>query len=1021
MGSVRAADDRDLHRGIAIKFLLAGDAQAAEQFVEEAQITSQLQHPNIVPVYDFGRDAQGLPWLAMKHIEGHSLADIITEWRGAKRCRLGADDYATILGIFSKVCDAVAFAHSRGVIHRDIKPHNVMVGSYGEVLLVDWGLARPIGNGAKNQQGSGLVRSVRRESGREQTLDGDVFGTPAYMSPEQAEGRVHEVDERSDIFCLGGVLYHMLTLCPPYEGRGASDTVARAARHLLLPPRRRAPAHGISRELQAIVLKAMAARPADRYSTVAEFQADLAAWQSSRPTKAWRPDVFTRLLKWTRRHPTMTAVVVLFVIAGLAVAALGSQLNASEAARLFAQESADRRAEQAKWATLERDRAESRAQNAERSVVDLNGRVRALLGERAEVLINLFQARFLEAQQRGVSITAFGESLSADERRTYLAAFDELFEACRKAGEKPTALQWYERGVIRHLTGDLAGAIADYDESIRLRPDSVESWINRAVAKSDVKDYDGARWDCDEAIRLSPGGLMPLHNAAQIALDRGDDDTALSYFGRMLDIEPANADALSGRAEILDRRGNPAAAIREYDRILQATPDNVRVLTNRGLARVRAGQLRGGLDDYDRALLLDPDCYQALVNRCYARCDSGELAGALQDANEALRLKPRESEAHYCRAHVESQAGDADSALRDVNAALSLDPAHILALTLRGRLRFAIGDFSGAHSDLDAALKLDPGNADALNGRCAALMELGDLQGALSDADALLELLTKTAHQNETARNKNRAQCLTNRAQVLMRMKRCDEAAADVEEALAATPGYSPAYVARALLNQWNGSVEAAMRDCSAALDGGLDAGQRATALGVRAWARRASGDAEGALSDYDDALRIRPDDVTMLCNRGSTRGALGDHDGAIRDLDAALRIKPDFGAVLVNRGLQWSAKGDLDRAAADFDRAVQVAPDLPEAWYSRGSMRQDRGDLEGANTDLEEAIRLRPRYVDALAARAASWLVAGNREAALELMRDAWRYCGDDRAAYRERLAALIKSLGGEVSEDDR
>ena len=184
MGEVFTAHDRTLRRDIAVKVLRRAGPVARERFAAEAQVTAQLDHPNIVPVHDLGTLADGRPFLAMKHVRGASLR----EWLD----RNPRPDLEARLDVLRRVCDAMAFAHAQGVLHRDLKPENVMVGAFGEVLVMDWGLARPITPTGSTD--AGPLHVDRFEAGALRTRDGGVAGTPAYMAPEQAAGKLAELD-----------------------------------------------------------------------------------------------------------------------------------------------------------------------------------------------------------------------------------------------------------------------------------------------------------------------------------------------------------------------------------------------------------------------------------------------------------------------------------------------------------------------------------------------------------------------------------------------------------------------------------------------------------------------------------------------------------------------------------------------------------------------------------------------------------------------------------------------------------
>ena len=266
VGTVANAFDRVIGREVAYKTPHDDAGGLRARFLREARVTGQLEHPGIVPVYDMGTDAEGRAFYTMRRVQGRSLGDLLDDLRG------GADEpgLQARIDIFLRACDAVAYAHESGVIHRDLKPENIMAGRFGQVLVVDWGLAARVGEAETRETVEALAGQAL-----DRTLDGTVMGTPAYMPPEQAKGALADIDERSDIYSLGAVLYETLTLERPFTGDTLGAVLGAVIAGALVPPRERAPAREIPARLEAVVLRAMARDPAERHATVLELQADV--------------------------------------------------------------------------------------------------------------------------------------------------------------------------------------------------------------------------------------------------------------------------------------------------------------------------------------------------------------------------------------------------------------------------------------------------------------------------------------------------------------------------------------------------------------------------------------------------------------------------------------------------------------------------------------------------------------------------------------------------------------------------
>ncbi len=264
MGVVYAAHDPTFDREVAVKVMHPG--QDAERFVIESKVTAQLPHPGIPPVYALGVLTDGRPFLAMKLIEGRTLAD-----------ELKGGDLPRLLGIFEQICRAVGFAHARGIIHRDLKPANVMVGAFGEVQVMDWGLAKSVGGneaGAADTERDVVVTQAEAAA----TVAGCVKGTPAYMAPEQARGE--PVDARADVFALGGILAVTLTGKPPFLGESVIDTVLKAAQAELGECFAQLDACGADAELVAVARRCLAAKAADRYADGQQVAEAVAAYRA---------------------------------------------------------------------------------------------------------------------------------------------------------------------------------------------------------------------------------------------------------------------------------------------------------------------------------------------------------------------------------------------------------------------------------------------------------------------------------------------------------------------------------------------------------------------------------------------------------------------------------------------------------------------------------------------------------------------------------------------------------------------
>jgi serine/threonine protein kinase/tetratricopeptide (TPR) repeat protein len=503
LGAVFVALDVELHREVALKQILekhADDPTSRQRFLVEAEITGGLEHPGIVPIYGLGTYSDGRPYYAMRFIRGDSLKVAIEQFH---RSRVGsavrtemhttaatlaetkavrtADptglELRRLLRRFLDVCNAIDYAHSRGVIHRDLKPGNVIVGRHGETLVVDWGLAKALGRvepGSESDERTLVPHSV---SGTSQTLPGLALGTPAYMSPEQARGDLGRMGPQSDVYSLGATLYCLLTGRPAIETNDVGEALHAAARGEFPPPREFDPA--LDPALEAVCLKAMALNPEDRYSSPKALAEEVERWMADEPVIAWPEPFSRRMRRWARRNRTTVTATAMALVVGVvglgAVAAVQAQSNSRLRDANFATTLAKLAAEEA---LSETERAKKAAEFA------------------------LVQSEESRKQTQAVStflVEAFRSPDPAQDGRTVKVA-DMLKNAAEKL-EFDLTVPHAIKGALLDALGQTNEGLGLYDRAVSLHTQAVQ--VREAVLGPEHPDTLSSRCKLGGAYRVA--------------------------------------------------------------------------------------------------------------------------------------------------------------------------------------------------------------------------------------------------------------------------------------------------------------------------------------------------------------------------------------------------------------------------------------------------------------------------------------------------------------------------------------
>jgi len=903
MGRILAARDLTLDRDVALKVLLPG--ANPYRFVRESKISARLAHPGIPPVHALGTLADGSPFLAMKLIAGQTLA---VEIKTADRPRL--------LQVFTQVCQAVGFAHSKGVVHRDLKPPNVMVGAFGEVQVMDWGLAKDLTSpDNRDEPGSSAAparttdHQAAAKSTDDQTRAGTILGTPAYMAPEQARGEPCEA--RSDVFALGGILCAILTGQAPYCGKSFVEVIGRARAADLAEAHARLDGCGADAELVALCRCCLNANPVDRPAdgqAVADGLTTYLNGVQERLQAAQRERAVAMAREAEQRKRRRLALALAVTVL---VAVMGGVVGTS----LYLVQAQKARSDEALRAEAERER---HGRNAEAVAGLLQQAEEALqAGDAAKASVLLDAAGKRAAEGGADELSGRHDRLRAD--LALLIALDELdlFRWTIALDDRPGRARF---PALVAKTARLREALARFglnpesppeEASARVKGSAVQGrlvayldwwmgkerlpWVREVLRAADPDPFRDAVRDAvladdlaeladlagrEQAANQPPGFVAVLGENKAIPLEQRRDLLTLAVRHN-----PGDLRILMNLGNIHEFLNDPDEMKRWFQAGVAVAPRNATAHHNLGIALWKKGDLNGAIVSLRKAVELATEASSHRLSMGVVLKDKGDLKGAIASYLEAIELDPEYARAYVYLGFALKDQGDLDGAIDRLRKAVELAPKDAWVHDSLGFVLNARGDLDGAIEQFRKAIHLDPEYGRAYANLGVALRAKGDLDGAIDRLHKAVEL----------------------------------------------DPEYGRAYVH----------------------------------LGL---ALRAKGDLDGAIEQLRKAIRLDPNYALAHAYLGVTLRAKGDLDGAIDRLRKAVELAPKDALAYVHLGIALKDKGDLDGAIDRLREIVELAP--KNAWVhdTLGYLLREKGDLDGAIDYFRKAIRLDPKYGKAYA-----------------------------------------------------
>ena len=677
VGEVHRVRDQHLGRDVAYKILSSKARHMSSsdeaRFLSEARITGQLEHPGIVPIYELGRREDGSLYYTMKIVRGRTLAKAL-QGRDLHR-RLA------LLPAFIDCCQAIAYAHNKGFIHRDLKPANVMLGTFGETVVLDWGLAREI--------------SPKAQDSQSRTLAGVVLGTPGYMAPEQAQGRSAQADARADVYSLGAMLYELLAGARPYGKGPPLAILSRALMGPPQPPERLEPRCPL--ELSAVALRALSLKAEDRYSDAGALVADLQAFLTGGLVQAYIYSPIDRLKIWLKRRQKLLLMLLLCLLAGGGAWSLRSQIETQRIQRV---ERLRLKAVLGEVDALLRKAALGGAGPGWFDAVA----IRLISMAEPQVAERMVQAtRASDPMVRGLAIQALAGMSPDIARPPLIERLDPQLEPDFN---------------LRVSASRSLGILGD--------PLAEEPLVKARIASGRHSPF----WKAQTAYRMIPlpDPMPEMDSTAWIWRGRKFQDKRLwreadAAYSEVLKRDPKDLRALINRSSTRKRLGDLKGAVSDLDRAIQIAPENSKSYHNRGLLLRRTGSLQDSLRDFEIAL---EGKHRAVTLRARASTLAalGDLEAARADLLAATELSPKISSNQSLLAELALAEGRIEAAEFHYAQALQLNPDHSPSLIAQAQLQIYRETREEAGRNINRLMVLDPEEL------CSHSLNLEGLQGA---------------------------------------------------------------------------------------------------------------------------------------------------------------------------------------------------------------------------------------------------------------------------------------------------
>jgi tetratricopeptide (TPR) repeat protein/tRNA A-37 threonylcarbamoyl transferase component Bud32 len=948
MGEVWLAQDRRIGRKVAVKKLRTERSGRQARFLVEAQVTGQLEHPSVVPLHDMGIDENGQPYYVMKFVQGRALGAAIAEFH-AKRPGLDwASDveFRRLLETFVDVCNAVAYAHSKGVLHRDIKPDNIMLGHFGETLVVDWGLAKVMG------QPDDLGHSVVRLSGGASTAtqDGAIVGSPFYMSPEGAQQGAEAIDRTSDVYLLGATLYEILTGKPPRQGSSQWELIDLARKGRPTPPSKID--RSVPKALSAICMKAMAYRKEDRYPTPLALVQDVERYLAGEATSAYREPILARAARWVRRHRRgLLRAVALALVAALAIWGMS---HAQEARMLAAREAARgelaefyRLVDEAEYFAANTDAIEERAPYYDpRRAVEAghaalalaskwgnSGQHLPLVEERAGLMAAEYEVLLRMAQ-----VTLW--PLPSPERGKQAL---ELLD--RASGIQPVSRGYYELcAECWQLLGE-KGKAADAELAAK-KPETRVTAEDHFLAgeKSRLADVGSA------AVEL---GEDPLPNRAGV-------EKSMKEFRAALATDPRHFWARFQLGRCLMRLGHHAEGSEALAACVALKPASPWAYTARGLASALAGRYEEAEADSQKALKLDPSFQPPRLNLGITHWLEGNKEGAIADFDVEMSApaEKRLIEAAYYRGQLRLEKEQLREAAADFSAVIGAREDFRPAYWFRALVRFRLANYEDAQADLTKFVSLGR-RASGDESRAKSHYELGCVlrsAGLELSSQAKVEALVRAAEELRAAIDAGAIDAAT-----YEQLGKVYEYLGKTREAIDA---YTQGITAAAKLE---GASATSVRHPPGT---GSTSGETVALVNLRGWAYAGQNEFEFARDDFAQAIQLEPQNAEGHAGLGYALARLGHEEDARREASAAALAGAHNYLVLHNVACiyGWLSKAtgpsaeEENLALAALGQAMEISPAKNGARDEVMYIRQEISGPEYQSV-FPERLRSRPEF----------------------------------------------------------